>query len=154
MNRKAVVRPAVVADAPQVLALFRALWPTEPAREHVAHIRGLLRGTARTTLPLTLFVADTGDRLVGFVEVGLRSHANGCDGVRPVGFLEGWYVARGFRRQGIGARLVLAAEKWCRAQGCREMASDTWLGHRLSIAAHRALGYAVDGRYVNFRKSL
>jgi hypothetical protein len=34
------------------------------------------------------------------------------------------------------------------------MASDTWANHRLSIAAHRALGYDVDGRYVNFRKSL
>ena len=154
MSRTAIVRAAVLADAPQVLALFRALWPSEPEREHVAHIRGLLRGTARTTLPLTLFVAEAGDRLVGFVEVGLRSHANGCDGSRPVGFLEGWYVARGFRRAGIGTKQVRAAEKWCRARGCREMASDTWASHRLSIAAHRALGYAVDGRYVNFRKSL
>jgi hypothetical protein len=34
------------------------------------------------------------------------------------------------------------------------MASDTWANHRLSIAAHQALGYEIDGRYVNFRKSL
>jgi aminoglycoside 6'-N-acetyltransferase I len=154
MRRKARVRPATVADAPRILTLFCALWPDEPAREHARHIHGLLRGTARTTLPLTLFVAETGEGPIGFVEVGLRSHANGCDGLRPVGFLEGWFVARGFRRQGIGAKLVHAAEQWCRAHGCREMASDTWSSHRLSIAAHRALGYAVDGRYVNFRKSL
>ncbi len=134
--------------------MFRELWPSEPVREHAAHLRGLLRGTARTTLPLTLFVAEAPPRLVGFVEVGLRSHANGCDGLLPVGFLEGWFVARAFRRQGIGAKLVRAAEKWCKAQGCKELASDTWASPRLSIAAHRALGYEVDGRYVNFRKSL
>jgi aminoglycoside 6'-N-acetyltransferase I len=154
MSRRVLVRPAVASDADEILALFVALWPTEPARELAAHLRGLLSGKARTTLPLTLFVAEAGQRLIGFVEVGLRSHANGCDGVRAVGFLEGWYVARGFRRQGVGAKLVRAAERWCKAQGCREMASDTWASHRLSIAAHRALGYSVDGRYVNFRKSL
>jgi len=154
MPLSVIVRPATAADAPRVLALFRALWPDEPARELSAHLRGLLRGEARTTLPLTLFVAEAPPRLIGFAEVGLRSHANGCDGARPVGFLEGWFVARGFRRQRVGARLVRAAEQWCKAQGCREMASDTWASHRLSIAAHRALGYEVDGRYVNFRKSL
>ncbi|HYQ14169.1 MAG TPA: GNAT family N-acetyltransferase [Polyangiaceae bacterium] len=148
------VRLAAPTDASQILSLFCALWPDEKPRGHAAHIRGILSGTARTTLPLALFVAQVGEKLIGFAEVGLRSHANGCDGVRPVGFLEGWYVAKGFRRQGVGARLVRAAEKWCRARGCREMASDTWANHRLSIAAHRALGYTVDGRYVNFRKSL
>jgi aminoglycoside 6'-N-acetyltransferase I len=148
------VRVAVPTDAPQILAMFSALWPDEEPRAHAQHIRGLLNGKPRTTLPLTLFVAETDGELVGFAEVGLRSHANGCDGVRPVGFLEGWFVSKRFRRQGIGAQLVRAAEKWCRARGCREMASDTWADHRLSIAAHRSLGYEVDGRYVNFRKSL
>ena len=152
MAKVVTVRAAKPADASQVLALFRALWPDE--RGLAAHIRGLLTGTARTTTPLTLFVAEAQGKLVGFIEVGLRSHANGCDPGRSVGFLEGWYVARGFRRLGVGGRLVAAAEKWCRARGCREMASDTWSNHRLSIAAHRALGYQVDGRYVNFRKTL
>jgi aminoglycoside 6'-N-acetyltransferase I len=154
MTQRLAVRLANAEDAPQILAMFRTLWPDEPAREHAAHIRGLLSHTARTTLPLVLFVAEVEARLVGFAEVGLRSHANGCDGRRPVGFLEGWYVAKGSRRQGIGRQLVVVAEKWCRAQGCTEMASDTWANHSLSIAAHRAIGYEVEGRYVNFRKTL
>jgi hypothetical protein len=28
-------------------------------------------------------------------EVGLRSHAEGCDAVRPCGFLEGWHAGPG-----------------------------------------------------------
>jgi aminoglycoside 6'-N-acetyltransferase I len=154
MARRTVVRSALVTDATQILEMFCTLWPDEPTRAHAAHIRGILTGKPRSTLPLVLFVAEVEGRLVGFVEVGLRSHANGCDGRRPVGFLEGWYVAKGLRRRGVGGQLLAAAEKWCRAQGCREMASDTWSNHRLSIAAHQALGYAIDGRYVNFRKSL
>ena len=72
------------------LEMFGTLWPDESPRGHASHIRGILRGKPRSTLPLTLFVAEAGRRLIGFVEVGLRSHANGCDGVRAVGFLEGW----------------------------------------------------------------
>jgi aminoglycoside 6'-N-acetyltransferase I len=154
MAARVVVRPALPADQAQVLEMFCALWPDEPARGHASHIRGILSGRPKSTLPLVLFVAEQGRALVGFAEVGLRSHANGCDGARVVGFLEGWYVARRLRRRGVGARLVTAAEKWCRAQGCREMASDTWASHRSSIAAHQAIGFEIDGRYINFRKSL
>jgi aminoglycoside 6'-N-acetyltransferase I len=152
MSKAVSIRAAQTADAAQVSRMFRTLWPDE--RGHASHVRGLLTGTARTTTPLVLFVAETEGKLIGFIEVGLRSHANGCDPIRAIGFLEGWYVAKTHRRLGVGTRLVAAAEKWCRAQGCREMASDTWANHRLSIAAHQALGYEIDGRYVNFRKSL
>ena len=59
------------------------------------------------TTPLIIFVAATGDGMViGFLEVDLRSHADGCNPVRPVGFIEGWFVAERHRHQGIGKRLV------------------------------------------------
>jgi len=45
---------------------------------------------------------------VGFVEVSLRPYAEGCD-TRPVGYLEGGYVAPEWRGQGIGRALVEAA---------------------------------------------
>lgn len=154
MSHKVRVRAARRTDEAEVLQMFRALWPDEEARGLAQHLRGLLSHKPRTTLPLTLLVAELDDQLVGFIEVGLRSHANGCDGVRAVGFLEGWYVAKRSRRRGVGRALVVAAEKWCRARGCREMASDTWSNNRLSVAAHRALGYGVEGRYVNFYKAL
>lgn len=79
---------------------------------------------------------------MGFLEAGLRSTA------------EGWYVAPEWRRWQVGAALVAEAEAWARAQGCREMASDTWIDNADSQRAHEALGYEVVDRCVNYRKAL
>jgi aminoglycoside 6'-N-acetyltransferase I len=106
-------------------------------------------------MPATNLVAETIDgRVVGFVQVGLRSHADGCDTSRPVGFIEGWYVVPDCRRQGIGRRLLAAAEDWACNQGCKEMGSDTQIDNEISQTAHRALGYQVVDRCVHFRKPL
>lgn len=99
------------------------------------------------------FVAELAGELVGFAEVSLRPYAEGCR-TRPVGYLEGWYVAPGWRRRGIGRALAEAAEAWARAKGCREMASDAELGNSLGQEAHRRLGYEEVARLVGYRKPL
>jgi len=101
-----------------------------------------------------VFVVDRGaGRLAGFVEVGTRPYADGCD-TSPVAYLEAWYVDPDVRRQGHGRALVAAAERWARAQGYREMASDTQLDNVVSQAAHRRAGYHEVDRVVQFRKEL
>ena len=92
--------------------------------------------------------------MVGFLEVGMRSHADGCDPSRAVGFVEGWFVQEGLRNRGVGKELMLAAEEWARAQGCLEMASDALIDNHLSHRAHEALGFEVVDRCVHFRKGL
>lgn len=131
-----------------------ALWPDAPPSEHRAHAAATIAGMPRSTLPVQLFVAEEGNRLIGFVEVGLRSHADGCDASRPVGFVEGWYVAADRRREGIGRALMDRAEAWARHQGAIEMGSDTWIDTRASELAHAALGFEVVDRCVHLRKAL
>jgi aminoglycoside 6'-N-acetyltransferase I len=150
-----LIRSARPADSSALAALCFALWPDSPLEEHAREVEAKLAGAVRTTLPLICFVAETPDgTLAGFAEAGLRSHADGCNTAHPVGFLEGWYVTPEFRRQGVGRRLIAAAEGWARAQGCQEMASDTWIDHDLSQRAHAALGYEVVDRCVHYRKAL
>ena len=91
---------------------------------------------------------------MGFLEVDLRSHADGCDPSHAVGFIEGWYVDPDWRGQGIGRKLLAAAEDWARAQGCLEMASDTWIANELSQRIHEAAGFTVVDRCVHYRKGL
>lgn len=101
-----------------------------------------------------VFVAERADgSLAGFVEVGTRPYADGCD-TSPVGYIEAWYVDAGVRRSGYGRALLTAAEEWARGRGYGEIASDALLDNEVSHAAHRRAGYEEVGRVVQFRKSL
>ncbi len=156
------IRPARLADREALAKMRAALWPESSLEEHAQELDALLNQEgAAGSLPFATFVACADDgslthegSLNGFIEVGLRSHADGCDPARPVGFIEGWFVQEDSREQGIGAALVRTAEAWARSQGCREMASDTWIDHDLSQRAHLALGYEIVDRCVHFRKTL
>ena len=136
-------------------ALFHALWPEGPTEEHSKELEGILSGNPPGTLPLVVFVAEASDKsLLGFLEVGLRSHADSCDPARPVGYVEGWYVTDAHRNRGIGKQLLAAAEDWARRQGCTEMASDTQIDNELSQRVHQRLGYEIVARAILFRKGL
>jgi aminoglycoside 6'-N-acetyltransferase I len=147
-------RPARPSDLEAVTHLAAALWPDAPGAEHRDHAAAILAGTPPSTLPLVLFVAEVDREVVGFVEVGLRSHADGCDTLHAVGFVEGWYVLPRYQRQGVGRALMTAAEDWSRSQGARELASDTWIDEEPSQRAHAALGFEMVDRCVHFRKAL
>jgi aminoglycoside 6'-N-acetyltransferase I len=96
---------------------------------------------------------DPHDHPVGFVEVTLHPDAPGCR-TRPVGYLEGWFVAAAYRRRGVGKALVRRAEAWAAARGCREMASDAYVTNVVSRKSHRALGYEEHETLVHFRRTL
>lgn len=149
------VRQAKPTDRDQLARLREALWPEASAEEHARELEPILAGETPGSMPLVNFVAETDDgKLFGFAEVDLRSHADGCCPARPVGYLEGWYVAEESRHSGIGRRLLTTAEDWARSHGCVEMASDTWIENKLSQTCHEALGFEVVDRCVHYRKTL
>ena len=149
------IRQAQPSDHDQLLRLLVALWPDSPAEEHSRELTAFLQGKPPVTLPLIMLVAEATDgRLVGFLEADLRSHADGCNQAQPVGYVEGWYVIEAYRHQGIGKKLLAAAEDWARSHECIEMASDTWIDNELSQFVHESLGYEVVDRCVHYRKTL
>jgi aminoglycoside 6'-N-acetyltransferase I len=149
------IRLAEPRDCEPLSRMRHSLWPEASADDHARELASLLSGERKGTMPSAIFVAETaGGLLVGFLEAGLRSHADGCDPATPVGFVEGWFVSESYRRHGAGARLLTAAEDWARSRGCVEMASDTWIDHTLSQRVHEALGFEVVDRCVHYRKAL
>lgn len=149
------IRQADPKDLADIAAMCHRLWPDTSTDEHASNIMPLLEGKTPSHLPNVILVAEQpGGRCIGFVDVGLRSHADGCNPSRPVGYIEGWYVVPEYRRKGVGARLVAAAEDWARTQGCTEIASDTWIDNAPSQIAHQALGFEVVDRCVHYRKNL
>jgi aminoglycoside 6'-N-acetyltransferase I len=157
MNRMAIcgIRRAQGLDRNELAKMRALLWPDASLEDHRKELDALLSDGRTGTLPMAILVShDQDGALIGFLEVGLRSHADGCDPARPVGFVEGWFVQEEFRNRGIGRELMRTAEDWARSQGCLEMASDTWIDNEGSQRAHEALGFEVVDRCVHFRKVL
>jgi aminoglycoside 6'-N-acetyltransferase I len=89
-----------MSDRDQLARFCEALWPQSSAEEHARELTLILEGKAPVTMPLIILVAEANDGiLAGFLEVDLRSHADGCNPSRPVGYIEGWYKAFGRRRR-------------------------------------------------------
>lgn len=123
------------------------LWPDDHEMEISAHFAGAPAAAA-------IFVADRGDgRLGGFVEMGERAYAEGCD-TSPVAYVEGWWVDEDLRRKGVGAALMRAGETWARSKGHVEIGSDALIENDVSLAAHRALGFDEIERVVCFARKL
>lgn len=146
-------RPVEPRDRDEWLRMRTTLYRDSTAAEVDAWFENADRG-GTVDVGVAVLVVDRGDgRLAGFVEIGLRSYAEGCTS-SPVAFLEGWYVDPDVRRQGVGRRLVEAAESWARKRGLAEIASDTELENAASLAAHVALGYREVERQICFLKAL
>ncbi len=146
---KAIIRKAGPDDIDEWLRMRRILWEDCPDAHQVKEVDEILKSEEETAL----LAERPGGGLCGFLEVSLRSKADGCDST-PVGYIEGWYVDEEVRRQGVGRALVEAAEAWARSKGCRQMASDAELWNAVSHRAHEAIGYLETARLVLFKKDI
>ena len=121
------------------------------SEDHERDAREFMKGALQ---PYGVFVvARPEGGLCGYVEVGERPYAEGCDS-SPVAYLESWWVDEELRGRGIGRALVAAAQGWARERGRTEIASDALIENGASHAAHRALGFEEVERIVCFRKPL
>jgi aminoglycoside 6'-N-acetyltransferase I len=140
------------ADLPEWMRMRRELWPELPADE-AAQRADCDAWLARNKAIVLVAQRDGSSRLAGFIEVGEREFADGCD-TSPVAYLEGWFVDEDVRGRGIGRQLVHAAEEWAVANGYREFASDALLENLPSQRAHCSVGFAEIERAVRYAKQL
>ena len=143
------IRPVQPADRAEWLRMRLSLWGGA-AEEHTHEIDTYFVSPQDG---VTFVVERPAGGLGGFIEMSLRSYAEGCN-TSPVAYIEGWYVDPDLRRGRVGSQLIQAAEAWARRQGLQEIASDTQIDNTVSIQAHTALGYGEVERLVCFRKAL
>ncbi len=147
------IRPVTRADRDEWARMREALYNDPPIREIDDWLEARDSGGTHP-VGIAVLVVDRGDgSLAGFIEIGSRNYAEGCES-SPVAYLEGWYVDPDDRRGGIGRRLQQAAEAWAVANGFTEMASDTELHNDVSLRAHTALGFEEVERQICLRKRL
>lgn len=127
----------------------KALWPECPENRHELEINQLLSSKG------IVFIAESSSHdLIGFAEISIRrDHVAGTTST-PIPYLEGWYVAPAFRRQGIGKALIRSAEEFALQAGFRELASDTEINNHSSVESHRCLGFIEVETTVHFLKPL
>ena len=98
-----------------------ALWTDERDR-HAHDIASFFAGTLAE--PHAVLVAETTDgRIIGLVELSLRSNIPGLLGQRT-GYVEGLYVLPEHRFRGVATRLLQSSKEWARQQRCGAFASD------------------------------
>lgn len=144
------IRRVEQTDLEEWFRLRRLLWDRLSEAEHRAEMIDIYE---HTDTQLVLVAEVGGGKLAGFLEASIRPFVEDCH-TDHVGYLEGWFVEPGFRRGGIGSKLVSGAENWARRKGCTEMASDAEVGNDLSLRAHQSLGYVETSRLVHLRKDL
>jgi aminoglycoside 6'-N-acetyltransferase I len=134
-------------------ALRGRLWPDAEVSDLLSEARAYAAGTSQTIALAWIACSDAAHEYLGFVEVCVRAFSDGCDSM-PVPHVEGWYVEPVARGRGIGRALMRAAEEWARAEGFREIASDTEVHNEASLHAHQACGFEEVDRLIKFRKEL
>ena len=131
---------AVSADAADVAALACELRPDHPLEE--------MREDA------AVFLYREQGEAVGFAQCQLRhDYVEGTE-TSPVGYLEGIYVRKGARRQGVARKLLAVCEDWAKSKGCAEFDSDCELDKTDSQRFHRAVGFEEANRIVAYVKKL
>jgi aminoglycoside 6'-N-acetyltransferase I len=139
-----IVRRVEPEDHPAWVAMRVRLWPDEDPEELAGEV-GAMRET--------VFVAEAGGTLIGFIEIGIRSYAEGGPS-GPAPYVEGIWVEPEYRRRGVARAMLDTAERWSRGQGFTYLGSDALLDNELSHAWHKAAGFAEIERIVIFGKTL
>lgn len=144
-----MIKEATLQEAKEAANLALLLWPGHTLEEFIQEMTDLI------TLPNTkVFLAYHDNETIGFAQCQLRYDYVEGTSSSPVGYLEGLFVKKEFRKQGFAKSLVDACEKWAKKKGCREFASDCELENEESMTMHLKLGFSEVNRIICFKKEL
>jgi ribosomal protein S18 acetylase RimI-like enzyme len=134
---------ATLADLDALAEMWTDLVGSQ--REHGAHLlAGRNRETARDFLGQAVaadnvLVARTGDRTIGFVQ--FREERGVYDQDRDRGFVDNVYVRPADRNDGVGGRLLAAAEASLADRGMDAVALSVLAGNRAARRFYERRGY-------------
>jgi aminoglycoside 6'-N-acetyltransferase I len=138
------IRKGGYSDKETWIGLRKALWPDCPENRHELEINHILSSQG-----IVLIAESSSQSPVGFAEISRRGdHVSGTF-TTPTAYLEGWYVAPAYRRQGIGKALIRSAEEFALQAGFTELASDAEMNNHEGIEIHNRLGFIEVERTVH-----
>lgn len=133
MTTPAITPYADATHRSQVIALWQTVFGYESA-----HNRPEIAIDKKLTVADDLFfVAISGDAVIGTVMAGYDGHR---------GWIYSVAVSSSHRRQGIGAQLVIHAERALAARGCMKINLQVMPENEAVTAFYATLGYTVEPR--------
>jgi ribosomal protein S18 acetylase RimI-like enzyme len=141
MSNTITIRAAVKADIPQLLELYAQLNPLdEPVDANVAAAvfeQAVSNG-------VTYFVAGDGGRVVGTCYIAIIPNiTRRCS---PIGFIENVVTAAEYRRRGVGRKLMDAAVRYAKAQGCYKVTLQSGSTRTEAHKFYEAMGFNGDSK--------
>ena len=143
------------ADVHDVASLAVNMWDGQTVDELTETFSNVVRSDNSAIFILSLDSnANALHKAVGFAQCGLRfDYVEGTHS-SPVGYLEGIYVEKPYRRQGYAKQLTEKCEQWAKEKGCREFASDCELDNEISLKFHLNAGFSESNRVICFNKQI
>ena len=144
-----MIKRAGTEDAETLAGLAIQMWTDNDSDDLAQAFRELARDTEAAC-----FIQYATGTPIAFAQCQLRyDYVEGTDS-SPVGYLEGVFVAEGYRRNGVASKLLTECEEWARGKGCAEFASDCELDNEDSRRFHLSVGFEEANRIICFRKAL
>ncbi|MBE5800863.1 MAG: GNAT family N-acetyltransferase [Clostridiales bacterium] len=144
-----MITKATVQEAAVAAALAIQMWQETTLQELTRDFEEIIAGEENA-----VFLLWKDEYAVGFAQCQLRhDYVEGTE-TSPVGYLEGIFVAEGYRHRGYAAKLLKACETWTRQMGCTEFASDCELDNDASLMFHLRMGFVEANRVICFTKKL
>lgn len=144
-----MVRKAAKEDIPVAANLAVLLWNSSSVDELIHEFLEMIyKGTAQ------IFLKYENAIPVGFALCRLRhDYVEGTE-TTPVGYLEGIFVKDTCRKKGYAKELLAECERWAKANGCAEFASDCEIDNVDSFQFHKAMKFTEANRIICFTKKL
>ena len=143
------IEKATEKDALTVAGLAIKMWEDNVLEELAAELAEII-GSSESAV----FLGIVDGQVIGFAQCQLRhDYVEGTDS-SPVGYLEGVFIEKAYRRRGYAKQLLTACEAWAKVQGCTEFASDCELDNTESLKFHLSLGFEEANRVICFKKIL
>jgi aminoglycoside 6'-N-acetyltransferase I len=143
-----IVKKATSSETKEVASLAVRMWKSHTIEELIEEFNEYICSEG------AVFLMWQNDAAIGFAQCGLRrDYVEGTDS-SPVGYLEGIFVEKEYRNQGVAKALLVECQKWARDMGCIEFASDCELVNEESLKFHLSMGFIEQNRIICFTKKL